>query len=137
MWFAAAQVSGTITVLLLSIWKGHGSYLRQADYLALGAAAFGLVLWYFTETATYALAITISISLLGGLLTVSKSYENPDSETLSTWIVSLVASGCALAAVGKFDPVLLAYPAYLFTLYALFIAAIFLGRLRRTSIASA
>ena len=137
LWFAAVQVSGTITVLLLSIWKGQGSYLRRVDYLALAAAAFGLVLWYFTETAAYALSITIGISLLGGVLTVSKSYHNPESETLVTWVVSLAASACALLAVGKMDPVLLAYPAYLFTLYTLFVGAILLGRLRQGAIATA
>ena len=137
LWFAAVQVSGTITVLLLSTVKGHGTYLRPVDYAALAAAAFGIVLWYFTENAAYALTITIGISLLGGVLTVAKSYQNPDSETLSTWVISLIASACALLAVGSFDPVLLAYPAYLFTLYVMFVGAILLGRMRRPVIASA
>lgn len=130
LWFAGVQVSGTITVFLLSIWKGSGAFLRAADYLVLGIAAMGLVIWYFTETAAYALVITIAISLLGGALTVTKSYRNPDSETLTTWVVSWVASLCAVFAVGSLSPVLLAYPAYLFTLYTMFVVAILLGRRR-------
>lgn len=135
LWFAGAQVSGTITVLLLSIGRGRGTYFRPIDFAALFAAATGVALWYVTDTAAYALAITIGISLIGGTLTAVKAYRNPESETLSTWVISLIASVCALGAVGSTDPVLLAYPAYLFTLYTMFIGAIFLGRARRSVVA--
>ncbi len=137
LWFAAEQVSGTITVLLLSFWKGHGALnLRRTDYLVLLAATVGLGLWYYTETAVYALFITIGISLLGGILTLKKSYADPQSETQLTWILSLIAAVCAIMSVGKIDFVLLAYPAYLFTLYALFIAANVLGRSRQRVIST-
>ena len=130
LWFAGVQVSGTIIVFLLSITAGNGKYLSRTDYCILLAASIGLVLWYFTENAAYALAITISISLLGGVATVTKAFYDPDSETLVTWVVSLVASICAILSVGKFDIIILAYPLYLFTLYLAFVAAIILGRFR-------
>ena len=124
------QVSATVIIFVLSIRVGQGCYLSKADYLILFAAFSGLVLWYFTETAVYALAITISISLLGGVATVTKAYYDPDSETLITWLVSLVASVCALLSVGTMDLIILAYPLYLFTLYLAFVAAILSGRAR-------
>lgn len=132
LWFAGVQVTGTIIVFLLSIKRGNGRFLSKNDYAILAAAGVGLVLWYFTENAAYALAITISISLLGGLATAVKAFHDPDSETLSTWIISFIASGCAMLSVGKVDFVLLAYPVYLFTLYLSFIVAIALGRARRS-----
>ncbi|MEM7255897.1 MAG: hypothetical protein AAF404_00755, partial [Pseudomonadota bacterium] len=133
LWFAGVQVTGTIIVFLLSITRGRGCFLTKNDYAILLAASAGLVLWYFTENAAYALAITISISLLGGLATAVKAYHYPESETLSTWVISFIASGCAMLSVGKVDFVLLAYPVYLFTLYLSFIVAIALGRARRSS----
>ncbi len=133
LWFAGVQVSGTIIVFCLSIRSGSGGFLSRNDYYILFAAAIGLVLWYFTENAAYALAITISISLLGGLATAIKAFYHPESETLSTWVVSFIASACAMISVGKMDFVLLAYPVYLFTLYLIFIVAIVLGRARRAS----
>lgn len=133
LWFAGMQVSCTIVVFVLSIKTGKGRYLSKADYSILMAAALGLVLWYFTETATYALAITISISLLGGTATVVKAYTDPDSETLVTWVISWIASACAIFSVGKYDLILLAYPLYLFTLYLAFIVAIALGRLKKSN----
>lgn len=131
LWFAGVQVTGTIIVFVLSIRSGFGGYLSRSDYLILVAASVGLVLWYFTDNAAYALAITISISLLGGLATAVKAYNDPDSETLVTWVISLLASVCAVMSVGKLDPVLLAYPLYLLTLYSAFVIAIILGRARR------
>ncbi len=137
LWFAGVQITGTITVFVLSVRAGKGNFLSKADKLILLAALTGLVLWYFTETAAYALGITISISLLGGLATAAKAYKDPDSETLITWVVSLIASACALLSVGKMDLVILAYPLYLFTLYFVFVVAILAGRKRSGRLSSA
>jgi hypothetical protein len=135
LWFAGVQVSGTIIVFVLSIRVGLGRYLSRSDHAILGAASIGLLLWYLTDNAAYALAITISISLLGGVATVVKAYNDPDSETLITWVVSFVASLCAVLSVGRLDFTLLAYPLYLFTLYLAFIVAIVLGRVRQRTVA--
>lgn len=129
MWFAGTQVGGTVLVFLLAIRRGVGGFLSRRDRLVLVMAAGGLVAWYFTETAIYALAITISISLLGGLVTVAKAYRAPSSETLSTWALSLLASICAILAVGELNWVLLAYPLYLLTLNGAIILAIATGRM--------
>lgn len=133
LWFAGVQVAGTVIILLLSIRRGSGTFLSNTDFGILAAAGVGLVLWYFTETAAYALAITISISLLGGLATAVKAFYAPHSETLSTWVISFIASIFAVLSVGKADLILLAYPVYLLVLYLAFIIAILLGRVRRAA----
>ena len=130
LWFAGAQVSGTIIVFLLSIVLGVGGVLDRRDCLVLLCACVGLVLWHYTETAVYALAITISISLLGGSITVLKAFRDPESETMATWFLSLLASTCAILSVGALDWVILAYPMYLFTLNGAIVLAILLGRMR-------
>lgn len=126
--FAAAKVTGTVVVLLLAISRGRGVFLSRPDERALWLAVIGLVLWYMTDRAEYALALTITISLLGGTLTIAKSYQRPESETLSSWTMSFLAACCALAAVGSYDWMLLAYPLYLFVLNGAIICAIVLGR---------
>lgn len=129
--FAGVQVSGTIIVFLLSIKFGAGEYLSKKNQRILLIAALGLIAWYTTENAAYALAITISISLLGGAVTVQKAYLDPDSETLTTWVVALAASICAVLSVGKMDWIILAYPLYLLTLYTAIVVAMMLGRMRQ------
>ena len=73
LWFAGTQVSATIFVFLLSIRKGTGDFLCPSYIAALGVAAIGLVAWYFTDSAVYALMLTIGVSLLGGVLTIRKA----------------------------------------------------------------
>lgn len=130
LWFAGVQVSGTITVFLMSIMLGRGRFLDRGDGLVLALAAFGLLAWYLTDRAAYALAMTITISLLGGIATVAKAWRSPHSETLSTWVLSFFGSGCAVLAVGGTNWILLAYPLYLLTLNGAITAAILLGRAR-------
>lgn len=129
--FAAAQAGCTFFIFLLSVVRGQGTFMTRADASVLIVAAVGLVLWYMTDSAHYALLISITISLMGGILTVQKTYWFPDSETMSTWFLSLVASCCALLAVGSFDWLLMAYPMYLFILNAAIVGAWGLGRLPR------
>ncbi|MEM6461314.1 MAG: hypothetical protein AAF724_05300 [Pseudomonadota bacterium] len=135
LWFAGVQVSVTVVVLCLSIRVGADGCLKKSDYMILACAAAGLVLWYYTDTPAYALAVTISISLLAGSATVVKAYRDPGSETMVTWAVSLIASICAMLSVGRVDPILLAYPLYLFTLKGAIVLAIILGRNRRRNLA--
>lgn len=130
LWFVGAQVLGTVLVFLLSVPFGAGAYADRTHRLIFFIAALGLVLWYFTETAVYALAITIGIGLLGGSVTVLKAYRDPGSETLSTWIMASLAALLAIISVGQIDWVVLAYPIYLFVLYAGIVAAILVGRRR-------
>lgn len=131
LWFAGAQVVGTFVIFLLSVPYGTGGFLSRKDCTVMLLALGGLVAWYFMETAVYALAITITISLLGGLVTISKSYHAPSSETTSTWILCFLASICAILSVGTVDWVILAYPMYLLTLNGAIVLAIWFGRTRR------
>ena len=84
LWFSGVQASGTIIVSLLSVRFGTGNFLSRADSFILTGATLGLCLWYATDSAVYALAISIGISTLGGILTVAKAYRAPDSCLLYT-----------------------------------------------------
>jgi len=128
LWFAGIQVAGTITVFLLSIRRGQGAFCTGSDAGVLVLAAGGIVLWALTDTAVYALAITISVSLLGGVVTVRKAYQHPATETFSTWMICCIASWCAILSVGEANWILLAYPVYLFILNGAIVMAIMLGR---------
>lgn len=131
LWFIAVQTLSTVFIFILSISRGTGSLINASDACMLVAAGFGLVLWAMTDTTAYALAMVIGVSSLGGLATIQKAYLDPGSETLSTWVMSLVASGLAILAVDTPSWVLLAYPVYLFVLYGSIVVATTLGRARK------
>ncbi|WP_299606029.1 hypothetical protein [uncultured Tateyamaria sp.] len=128
LWFAAIQVGGTVLIFILSLKHGTGGFLNRSDACVLAAAAVGVLAWALTETAVYALAITITISMMGGAITVTKAFRSPETETLTTWSASFVAATLAIVAVGGLDWVLLAYPLYLWVLNGAIVLAILLGR---------
>lgn len=129
LWFAGSQVSGTVVIFLLSIKRGTGAFLSWKYTMYFLIAASGLVIWYYSKSAAYALVITISISFLGCGLTVQKAYDDPKSETISTWAIAMVSSLLAALSVGQLNWVLLAYPLYLLALSGAIIGALLLARL--------
>ena len=130
LWFAGVQTGATVLIFLLSLKRGTGGLHSLVDIAILCVAAMGVALWIYTDTPAYALIIAIGVSLLGGTVTITKAYAAPNSETLSTWATCFIASGFAMLAIGSVDWMLLAYPAYLFTLNGAIVLAIFLGRRR-------
>ncbi|MEL7115992.1 MAG: hypothetical protein AAGP08_10435 [Pseudomonadota bacterium] len=130
LWFAGAQCGATVVILLASVRYGVGGLVNRRDCMLLTIAAGGLALWALTDTAAYALAVTIGVSLVGGIATIEKAYIAPESETMATWVLSSLAALCALISVGRLDPVLLAYPVYLLVLKGAVITAIVIGRER-------
>lgn len=130
LWFAGVQSAGCLIVLALAVALGANDALKRTDYLILFAAGVGIALWSFTENAAWALAITISISLLGGVATARSAYSDPAREPMSTWAMFFVASICAILAINPVDWVLLAYPIYLFVLNGVIVIAIVMGASR-------
>jgi hypothetical protein len=126
--FVGVETWETALIFVLSIRFGMGSFLRRSDLHVLAIAACGVLLWWITSNEVWALAIAISVSALGGLVMMVKTYQHPGSETVSCWVLSALAAGCGVISVGRWDPVLLAYPVYLFLLYLGILLAIWLGR---------
>ena len=95
---------------------------------ALIGSGIGLILWYITREATIALIFVILVDGIGTLLTLLKAYEDPGSETLSTWIISGTSGIFGMLAVGNFNFVLLAYPFYIMLANYAIVGAILFGK---------
>ncbi len=87
LWLTTGQTLAVFFVFILSIKYGVGG-LTKWDIRALIAAAIGLVIWYFTKEAAWALFIVVAIDSIGSLITVVKSYLDPETETVSTFVIS-------------------------------------------------
>lgn len=130
IWFGIAQASATVLVAMLVLRNGRGHVFTLREVLVLAIAALGILVWQFTSEPGYALAISISVSAWAAMPTLAKAYRLPSSENVVTWALQLLGSLCALAAIGTANPMLLAYPLYLATLYAAILTAMTLGRVR-------
>ena len=73
------------------------------------------------------------IDSIGSLLTVIKSYKEPASETLITYIISGISGVFGLLAVGSFEGILLAYPAYIVVANFAIVGAIVWSKKTKTS----
>jgi hypothetical protein len=126
LWLPGIETCGLTIVLLLSLKFGTGG-LTKKDLLALFSAAIGLLLWYFTHEPAVALYIIISIDAIGTVLTVQKAYQDPESETLSTWVLVCFAGVLSMISVGTLNIILLSYPFYIFAANGAIALAMVLG----------
>ena len=129
LWLVGGQTLAVLIVFLLSLKFGVGG-LTKRDIKALIGAAVGLVLWYITDEPLWELFIVIVIDAIGAILTIIKSYDDPESETLSTWFMSGTSGILGALAVGSLNPILLVYPVYLMVANYAVVGAILFGRRR-------
>ena len=130
LWLTGGQTLAVLIVVLLSIKYGTGGFSKR-DIRALIAAGFGLVLWYLTSEAAFALAMVILVDSIGSLLTAIKVYHDPESETLSTWLMSGTSGIFGTLAVGSLSPILLAYPLYIVIANYSIASAMLLGKRKK------
>lgn len=111
--FSGAQTILTATIAILSINYGYGKFTRK-DGLALVVAAIGVVLWQLTSQPLVALLIVVAVDLLGFYLLLLKTWESPQTEAFSTWVIASFASICGMLAVNTLNFTRLLYPSYIF-----------------------
>ncbi len=127
LWLTFGQTLAVLLVLGFSIKYGVGGFSKR-DISALCAAGIGLILWYLTDEPSFALLIVILVDAIGSFLTMIKSYKQPETETLITWVLSGTSGVFGLLAVGSFNWILIAYPLYIVIANYVITAAILLGR---------
>lgn len=111
LWLGLDTV-GVIVTVILSIKYGMGGFAKR-DLFSLIFASIGIVLWFFTKEPIAALIIVILVDFAGAILTITKSYEHPETETLSTFVLCSIAGFFAVLAVGELNFPLLLYPFYI------------------------
>jgi hypothetical protein len=108
---AAVQVVLTLGIFALSIRWGEGG-LSAHERLLVATAGAGVVGWLVADEPVVATVFVIAADLTGAALMIPKTYRDPRSETLSTYVLAAVGGGLAAGAVGAIDVSLLAYPVY-------------------------
>jgi hypothetical protein len=110
--FSGLDTAASILVFALSLKYGVGGHTRL-DIAALIVAAIGVVIAIAAKQPIISLLGVILADFSGVVLTIKKTYENPDSETAITWLLVGTASLFGVLAVGRPTFSLLLYPFYL------------------------
>jgi hypothetical protein len=121
------QAASITLVFGLSLSRGVGG-LGPTDLLVIGGAAVGIAGWIASAQPMVATACVILADLAGTTLMLPKTWHDPRSETLSTFVLSAAAGGLSAVAVGAFNLELLLYPAYFALINAVTAAIIMLRR---------
>ena len=100
------------SVFLLSLRYGTKN-ITVFDTVCFSGALIATAVWFSLHDALLAIVLVSLIDLLAFLPTFRKAYAEPHSETTATYVLSGIADGLALFALGAFS---VTTSLYLFTL---------------------
>ncbi len=126
--YIGLEALGNVLVFMLALHFGVGGW-KTSDKVALGIALLGVLVSVAARQPVVALFGVVVADLSGVILTILKSYRQPESETPITWFALGTAGLLSGLAVGRLSFELLLYPLYLaVSCYAVF-ATIYLSKL--------
>lgn len=105
------QALGTCLVLGLSVRLGSGR-LTPIDLALVALAGVGVAGWLAVDVPMIATGCVIVADLVAVLMMMPKTWRDPHSETLSTFVLAAAAGVLTTGAVGSLSMSLLAYPVY-------------------------
>jgi hypothetical protein len=129
LWLPGVQTIGDLLIFIVSIKYGIGGFLKR-DIIAFSFTIMALVLWYITQEPAVALFIAILIDASGGVLTIMKSLEYPNSESIISWVLTVLAGLFGALAVGQWNFILLAFPIYIFLICSAILGSVIWARKR-------
>jgi hypothetical protein len=127
-----SQAVGTCAVFVLSVRFGSGG-VSLVDLALIALAGAGVVGWLVADEPIIAIVCVIAADFVAALMMLPKTWREPGSETLATYLFASLGGAATVGAVGALSVPLLVYPVY-FTLVNASLAAVIsyrCGLLRR------
>ncbi|QQS20146.1 hypothetical protein IPL85_01690 [Candidatus Saccharibacteria bacterium] len=118
------SVTGCGAIAFFSLKYGYGHFKKQ-DTATLIVAALGMVLSQVLHSPLIALLIIVFVDMVGCSLTIVKTWEAPQTETLSTWVMATAAGLLGALSVSNPNLTKLVYPLYIFIGNFIMIAIIY------------
>lgn len=106
-----AEAVGTSVVFALSIRLGSGG-LSRTERALIVLAGGGVVAWAAADAPIIATTCVVAAELIATAMMVPKTWRDPSSETLSTYVLAGVGGALAAGSVGALVPSLLLYPVH-------------------------
>jgi hypothetical protein len=108
-WTTVAVTLICVFILILSLTKGN-KHITKSDIVFLILALVSLFLWLVIHQPVWSAILVVLTDLLGFIPTIRKTWNNPYSETLSTYEITAVRHGLSIAALAQFNILTLLYP---------------------------
>jgi hypothetical protein len=114
-------------IFLLSFKYGTKN-ISRFDVACLVGSIFAIAIYFFVTNPIWAIIVVTSVDFVGYLPTFRKGYEEPFTETISTFIISAVANALSIAALQSYNATTIIYLASLFITNSSFSTMILLRR---------
>jgi hypothetical protein len=129
IWLPVCGGIGQGIVALLSLKYGKKGW-SKFDLSCLFFVGIGLTLWWRFNSPFPALVLNILVDLFGALPTIKKTYSEPETEDLLTWVLYFTGSSFNLLAVETLSFKSLVFPLYIFSINAVMVTLILRPKLR-------
>ena len=100
------------SILLLSCKFGTKN-ITTYDTVCLIGSLLAIVIWIFTKDPLYSVILITVIDFVGFIPTYRKSFAEPNTETLSTYIINTVGDILTVLALSTYSLTTVLYPASL------------------------
>jgi hypothetical protein len=91
-----------------AVWK-----IRRIDYVCGAMSLAGTAAWLVTQNGVVAIVAAIAADFLAGIPTMMKSWSNPESETVTSYIGAVLNSGILLLTVHHWTTEVAAFPLFI------------------------
>jgi hypothetical protein len=103
-----------------SIWK-----IRRLDYVCGAMSLAGTAAWLVTRNGVLGIVAAIAADFLAGVPTMMKSWTNPESETVTSYIGAVLNSGILLLTIHHWTTEVAAFPLFIFCIAS--VQVVFVG----------
>jgi hypothetical protein len=108
---------GPLLIFIASFFNKNSAWkLTKFDIVCGSLSLLGLVIWFFTREANYAIAIAIIADLLAALPTIVKSYKYPETESHLVFLFASINALIALLVIENWGFEYYAFPLYILLL---------------------
>ena len=110
-WGAMNLTISTVFVfgIFLFSFKYGTRDITKFDTAMLIAALAGVFVWWTLNDPLLAILVATAVDMIGYLPTLRKSFKDPWSETVTTWILFVLANMLSLFALSEFNALTLTY----------------------------
>ena len=108
-WVTLTVALITSIICVLSLRYGEKD-IRKVDYLFFAAAMLAYGLWLGIDEPTLSMILLVSTGILGFVPTIRKSWQQPHTETLATYLVNTLRHGLSAAALTQYTLLTALFP---------------------------
>lgn len=121
--------TGIICTIIFGIGLKNGTkYIKKIDLVAFTLAIIAIILWLFVDQPVLSIILVAIIDALSFLPTIRKSWNNPETETVSTFILNTTKNVLLLFALESLSFVNILYPVYSIITNVIFVGILLLRR---------